>query len=261
LLRLNEEVEVRKYLNDLGINITYVDDSTRFLDALHGVTDSDKKRQIIGKLFADCFKEVANEFQGITYLVQGTLYPDVIESVPIYGSSSKIKRHHNVGGLPKDLGLEVIEPFRHMFKDEVRQIAEEKLGIPKDIVWRHPFPGPGLAVRIIGDVTPEKLEMLRKADSIFIEELKKNRLYERISQAFAVLTGARSVGVMGDEGTYQGIIGLRAVTTNDFMTSDWYDFRKDELTTIANRIVNEVRGVNRVVYDVTQKPPATIEWE
>jgi|TARA_Y100000310_G_scaffold327807_1_gene394731 GMP synthase (glutamine-hydrolysing) len=269
LLRLNEAEEVRKNfssfslksLDSFNLNINYVDASERFLTKLKGITDPDKKREIIGHEFIRVFEEEARKIEGATYLVQGTLYPDVIESVPIYGSSSKIKRHHNVGGLPEDMGLELIEPFRNMFKDEVRRIAENKLGLPKEVVWRHPFPGPGLAIRIIGEVTHEKLDLLRKADYIFTNELKERDLYYKISQAFAVLINAQSVGVMGDEGTYQGIIGLRAVTTNDFMTSDWYDFKKTDLTAIANRITNEVKGVNRVVYDISQKPPATIEWE
>ena len=241
--------------------MNYVDASERFLYKLRGITDPDQKRKIIGNEFIAVFEEEARKIPNASYLVQGTLYPDVIESVPIYGSSSKIKRHHNVGGLPEKMNLEVVEPFRHMFKDEVRKIAEHRLGMPKEIVWRHPFPGPGLAVRIIGDITPEKLNMLRKADAIFMDELKKRDIYYSIQQAFAVLSNTQSVGVMGDEGTYEGMIGLRAVTTNDYMTSDWYDFKKKDLTEISNRIINEVKGVNRVVYDVSQKPPSTIEWE
>ncbi len=261
LLRFNETEEVRKSLEPFDLNINYVDTSERFLSKLRFVVDPDEKRKIIGNEFIHVFEEEARKIQGISYLLQGTLYPDVIESVPVYGSSSKIKRHHNVGGLPERMELEVIEPFRHMFKDEVRKIAEKKLRMPREIVWRHPFPGPGLAVRILGEVTLEKLSTLRQADTIFIEELKRRELYYEIAQAFAVLTNVQSIGVMGDEGTYQGIIGLRAVTTNDFMTSDWYDFNKEDLTAISNRIINEVKGVNRVVYDVSQKPPATIEWE
>ncbi|MBI2105653.1 glutamine-hydrolyzing GMP synthase [Candidatus Woesearchaeota archaeon] len=261
LLRLDEGREVMKSLSTSGLDVDYVDASEIFLAKLKGISDPDKKRKIIGHEFIAVFEEEARKIQNASYLVQGTLYPDVIESVPIYGASSEIKRHHNVGGLPEKMELELVEPFRNMFKDEIRKIAEKKLGMPKEIVWRHPFPGPGLAIRIIGDITPEKLSVLRKADAIFMEELKKKDLYYEISQAFAVLTNTQSIGVMGDEGTYQGVIGLRAVTTNDFMTSDWYGFRKEDLTTISNRIINEVKGVNRVVYDISQKPPATIEWE
>ncbi|MDP7506134.1 MAG: glutamine-hydrolyzing GMP synthase [Candidatus Woesearchaeota archaeon] len=261
LLRLNEAEEVRKNFSSFNLNINYVDASERFLTKLKGVTDPDRKRKIIGHEFIRVFEEEARKIEDATYLVQGTLYPDVIESVPIYGSSSKIKRHHNVGGLPENMGLELVEPFRNMFKDEVRKIAENRLGLPKEIVYRHPFPGPGLAIRIIGEVTSEKLDLVRKADYILTDELKERDLYYKISQAFAVLINAQSVGVMGDEGTYQGIIGLRVVTTDDFMTSDWYDFKKADLTAIGNRVTNEVKGVNRVVYDITQKPPATIEWE
>tara|TARA_Y100000310_G_scaffold308996_1_gene352651 strand:- start:7012 stop:8529 length:1518 start_codon:yes stop_codon:yes gene_type:complete len=261
MIRLNESEEVKKSLEPFNLSVKYIDASERFLSKLKGVINPDKKREIIGNEFIRVFEEEARKIKDASYLVQGTLYPDVIESVPIYGSSSKIKRHHNVGGLPEKMGLEVVEPFRSMFKDEVRRIAENKLRMPKEIVWRHPFPGPGLAVRIIGEITKEKLEILRKADAIFIEELKKRNLYYKISQAFAVLTDISSVGVMGDEGTYQGIIGLRAVTTRDFMTADWFDFDKNDLTAIANRIINEVKGINRVVYDVSQKPPSTMEWE
>ncbi len=260
LLRKDEAEEVRRSLDGFNINVLFVDASERFLAKLRGVTDPDEKRRIIGHEFIAVFDEEAKQF-GAEYLLQGTLYPDVIESVPVYGSSSKIKRHHNVGGLPEKMDLEIVEPFRELFKDEVRKIAEHRLGLPKEIVWRHPFPGPGLAVRILGEVSPEKLRLLREADTIFIEELKARGLYYDISQAFAVLPNAQSVGVMGDAGTYEGIIGLRAVTTNDFMTSDWFEFKKEDLTAIANRIINEVKGINRVVYDVSQKPPSTIEWE
>lgn len=262
LLRLNEAQSVMESFARLGIKVNYVDATNRFLRNLRGVVDPDKKRKIIGRDFIRVFEREAQKVKGAAYLVQGTLYPDVIESVPIYGSSSKIKRHHNVGGLPEKMGLKVVEPFRFMFKDEVRKIAEKKLGMPKEIIWRHPFPGPGLAVRIVGsDVTPEKLRMVREADHIFLDELKKRGIYYNISQAFAGLISSNAVGVMGDAGTYEGIIALRAVTTNDFMTADWFDFKKSDITAIANRIINQVRGVNRVLYDVSQKPPATIEWE
>lgn len=261
LLRLNETQEVQERYTKLGLNVSYINASHRFLEKLGSITDSDEKRKIIGHEFINVFEEEARKFKDASYLIQGTLYPDVIESIPVYGSSSKIKRHHNVGGLPEKLNLKIIEPFRYLFKDEVRKIAEHMFHLPRDIVWRHPFPGPGLAVRIIGEVTPEKLELLRKADTIFMQELKNKNLYYDMNQAFAVLLDSYSVGVMGDEGTYQGIIALRAVTTSDFMTADWYDFKKKDIMDIANRIINEVKGINRVVYDVSQKPPSTIEWE
>ncbi|MBS3080822.1 glutamine-hydrolyzing GMP synthase [Candidatus Pacearchaeota archaeon] len=261
LLRLNEAVRVEESLKGFNLGIKYIDASRRFLEKLQGVEDPDEKRKIIGHEFIAVFEEEARKIQGAIYLIQGTLYPDVIESVPVYGSSSKIKRHHNVGGLPEKMGLEVVEPFRSLFKDEVRKIAEQKLGMPNHIVWRHPFPGPGLAVRIIGDVNEEKLRIVREADDIFISELMKRGLYYEISQAFAGLLGGRAVGVMGDAGTYEGIVGLRAVVTNDFMTADWYRFKDTDIGPIVNRIINEVRGVNRVLYDKSQKPPSTIEWE
>jgi len=260
LLRLNEAEQVKNSLEPFGLNVRYVDAEKRFLEKLKGITDPDQKRKIIGHEFIAVFEEQARGIENASYLVQGTLYPDVIESVPVYGSSSKIKRHHNVGGLPEKMGLGVVEPFRQLFKDEVRKIGE-RLRLPKEVVWRHPFPGPGLGIRIIGDVTERKLDIVRKADAIFIEELKKRDLYYEISQAFAGLLGGNAVGVMGDEGTYQAIVGLRAVVTNDFMTADWYHFNPEDLTAISNRIVNEVKGVNRTFYDTSQKPPATIEWE
>lgn len=261
LLRMNEAAEVKSFLATFDLNVRYVDASVEFLEKLSGIADPDEKRKIIGHEFIRVFEEIAKGTPNVTYLAQGTLYPDVIESVPVYGSSSKIKRHHNVGGLPEKMNLEIVEPFRNMFKDEVRVIAEQKLGIHKEIVHRHPFPGPGLAVRIVGEITREKIELVRQADAIFLDELKRRNLYYKISQAFAVLTDIHSVGVMGDEGNYEGVIALRAITSNDFMTSDWFSFSKFDLTGIANRIINEVKCVNRVVYDITQKPPGTIEWE
>jgi GMP synthase (glutamine-hydrolysing) len=261
LLRLDEAARVEESLREFNLNIKYIDASRRFLENLKGVEDPDEKRNIIGHEFIAVFEEEARRIQGAIYLVQGTLYPDVIESIPVYGSSAKIKRHHNVGGLPEKMGLEVVEPFRGLFKDEVRKIAEQKLGMPKQIVWRHPFPGPGLAIRIIGDVNEEKLRIVREADNIFISELMKRGIYYKISQAFAGLLGGRAVGVMGDAGTYEGIVGLRAVVTNDFMTADWYRFKDTDIGPIVNRIINEVRGVNRVFYDKSQKPASTIEWE
>ncbi len=260
LLRKDEGVEIRKSLDALGVNYAFVDASQRFINMLKGVTDPDEKRKRIGHKFIKVFEEEARKHKKVKYLGQGTLYPDVIESVPLYGVSSTIKRHHNVGGLPEKMALDLIEPFRDMFKDEVRAVAE-KLGMPREIVWRHPFPGPGLAVRIIGEVTPEKLSLLRDADEIFMQELKSRDLYYDIGQAFVVLSSGMSVGVMGDGGTYQNVAALRAVTTKDFMTSDIFRFEWDDLQEMTNRIINEVKGINRVVYDTTQKPPGTIEWE
>ena len=258
LLRAGEAEVVRERLQPFDLGVTYVDATDRFLGRLEGIEDPDEKRRLIGHEFIAVFQEQARRIPGASYLAQGTLYPDVIESVPVYGTSSRIKRHHNVGGLPEKMDLEIVEPFRHLFKDEVRAIAERRLGMPREIVWRHPFPGPGLAVRMIGAVTDEKLTLLRRADALFIEELKARRLYDRLSQAFAVLTDAHSVGVMGDEHTYEGIIALRAVTTSDFMTSDWYDFDKEDLTAMVNRIINEVPGVNRVVYDTVSYTHLTL---
>lgn len=261
VLRLDEMASVQKTLEPFALNISYIDASERFLKQLEGVVDPDLKRQRIGHEFIAVFEEEARKIKNATYLAQGTLYPDVIESVPVFGASSEIKRHHNVGGLPDVMELEVIEPFRDLFKDEVRAIAAQQLGLPHQVVWRHPFPGPGLAVRIIGEITRPKLETLRKADAIFLDELRQRNLYDEIAQAFAVLCDIHSVGVMGDAGTYEGVVALRAVTTNDYMTADWYDFNGKDLRAIANRIINEVPGINRVVYDVSQKPPSTIEWE
>ena len=270
LLRLNEEAKVRESLGGLCLDFYYVDASFRFLRKLNPwwgrVTDPDKKRKIIGHEFIRIFEEQARKLEesrgiSINYLVQGTLYPDVIESVPVHGSSSKIKRHHNVGGLPEKMNLELVEPFRNLFKDEVRKIASEQLKIPEEIVRQHPFPGPGLAVRIMGAITPEKLDVARKADAIFIEELRKRGLYSKISQAFAGVLDARAVGVKGDTHTYDLIVGLRAVVTRDFMTADAYQFEGGDLQAISTRIMNEVPGVGRDFYDTSQKTPATIEWE
>ncbi|MBW2967501.1 glutamine-hydrolyzing GMP synthase [Candidatus Woesearchaeota archaeon] len=260
LLRAGEAEEVMQKAGSLGLAPIYADRSDLFVNALKGVTDPLQKRKIIGSLFIDVFQEVAATLDGVKCLMQGTLYPDVIESVPLWGQSSVIKAHHNVGGLPEVMQLLLIEPFRMMFKDEVRAIGE-KLRMPKDVIWRHPFPGPGLAVRMIGDVTPEKLEIIRKADKIYMDELHDREIYYDIDQAFAVLTDMRSVGVMGDEGTYEYVAALRAVNTNEFMTADVYPFYPGVIQAIAARIVNEVAGISRVVYDVTTKPPATIEWE
>jgi GMP synthase (glutamine-hydrolysing) len=262
LLRQGEGDQVMHNLKDgLGLPILRVDARQEFLGALAGVTDPEQKRKIIGRVFIEVFEATAKRLgPGIRFLAQGTLYPDVIESVSVKGPSAVIKSHHNVGGLPERLGFELLEPVRNLFKDEVRQLGRE-LGIPEELIGRHPFPGPGLAVRILGEVSAERVAVLQKADAIFIEELKESGEYERVSQAGAVLLPVRSVGVMGDERTYEEVVALRCVNTTDFMTADWSRLPGDLLARVSSRIVNEVRGVNRVVYDITSKPPGTIEWE
>jgi len=260
LLRKYEGDQVEEvFKKQFNINLIRVNAQERFLNKLKGVTDPEKKRRIIGEEFIRVFEEEANKIGQVDYLVQGTIYPDVIESG--LGNSAVIKSHHNVGGLPKNISFkEIIEPLRDLFKDEVRMVGKE-LGLPDEIVSRQPFPGPGLAVRVIGEVTKEKLDILRDADYIFTQEIRKAGLSGEINQYFAILTGMKSVGVMGDERTYDYTIALRAVTTTDFMTADWARIPYDVLARVSSRIVNEVRGVNRVVYDITTKPPATIEWE
>ena len=262
LLRKGEaERVVQTFQRHFGMELHVLDAADRFLQKLKGVADPEQKRMIIGHEFIEAFKGKASEFKGIKFLAQGTLYPDVIESrSPTGGPSDKIKTHHNVGGLPAELGFELVEPLRYLFKDEVRQIGQE-LGLPDDIVWRHPFPGPGLGVRVIGEVTPERLGTLRQADAILLEELRKAGLYRKVAQCFAVLLPVGSVGVMGDSRTYENVIAIRAVETADFMTADWARLPNEVLATISNRIINEVQGVNRVVYDISTKPPSTIEWE
>jgi GMP synthase (glutamine-hydrolysing) len=262
LLRQNEAQEVVElFRGHYNIPLVAVDASARFLDALSGVTDPEVKRKMIGKLFVDVFDAEAEKIGAVDFLAQGTLYPDVIESVsPTGGPSATIKSHHNVGGLPERMKLKLIEPLRELFKDEVRALGRE-LGLPDAFVNRHPFPGPGLAIRIPGEVTEEKLAILRKADAIYLDEIRKRGLYDKIWQAFAVLLPVRTVGVMGDARTYDFVCALRAVTSTDGMTADYYDFSHDFLGTAARRIINEVRGINRVVYDITSKPPGTIEWE
>jgi len=261
VLRKDEAVQVTHSLRDgLGIPILAIDARERFLSELAGVEDPEKKRKIIGRVFIDVFKDEAKTITGVGYLAQGTLYPDVIESVSVKGPSAVIKTHHNVGGLPAELGFELVEPLRSLFKDEVRQLGRE-LGLPEQLLGRHPFPGPGLAVRILGEVTAERVALLQQADAIFLEELRESGWYDKVSQAFAVLLPVKSVGVMGDFRTYESVVSLRAVETQDFMTADWSHLPYELLGRVANRIVNEVRGINRVVYDVTSKPPATIEWE
>ena len=262
LLRKGEADQVRKHFGDHFKTDLHVADARKlFLDGLAGETDPQKKRKIIGKLFIDVFKEEALSIPDSRFLAQGTLYPDVIESgASPDGPAATIKAHHNVGGLPKELGFELIEPLRDFFKDEVRQMGVA-LGLPEHLVWRHPFPGPGLAVRCLGEVTEERLAILREADAIVIEELHTANLYREISQAFAALLPIQSVGVMGDARTYESTIVVRAVTTTDFMTADWFRMPHDVLQRISTRITNSVRGINRVVYDCSSKPPSTIEWE
>jgi GMP synthase (glutamine-hydrolysing) len=262
LLRLNEAKEVVElFRNHYNIPLVHRDAADLFLGKLAGVDDPEKKRKIIGTTFIDVFDEEAHKAGGAAFLAQGTLYPDVIESVSFFGGPSQtIKSHHNVGGLPERMRMKLVEPVRELFKDEVRALGRE-LGLPERLVGRHPFPGPGLAIRIPGEVTREKCDLLRMADAVYIDEIRKAGLYDKIWQAFAVLLPVRSVGVMGDARTYDCTLALRAVTSTDGMTADWFPFPPDVLARISNRITNEVRGINRVVYDVTSKPPGTIEWE
>lgn len=262
LLRKGEADEVMALLGErgLGLNVQLVDASTEFLTALKGVTSPEEKRKIIGRVFIEVFDRAAATIPNVTHLVQGTLYPDVIESISVRGPSATIKTHHNVGGLPEKMKLKLIEPFRELFKDEVRRLGAD-LDVPREILWRQPFPGPGLAVRILGDITPERLRIVREADHIFQEEIRAEGLYEQLWQAFAVLLPVKSVGVMGDGRTYEQTIGLRAVTSEDGMTADWSYLPQDLLRRASSRIINEVKGVNRVVLDISSKPPATIEWE
>ncbi len=261
LLRKNEAREVENVFKPrFGNALTIVKAGAKFLTDLRGVSDPERKRKLIGHRFIEVFKSEALRFQDAKYLVQGTLYPDVIESASSRGPAEVIKTHHNVGGLPQELGFELVEPLRNLFKDEVRALGRE-LGLPETIIMRHPFPGPGLAVRILGNVNAKKIKILQEADAIFIEELRAEGWYERVSQAFAVLLPVRSVGVMGDGRTYEQVIVLRSVDTRDFMTADFSPLPQEFLAKVASRITREVRGVNRVVYDITSKPPATIEWE
>lgn len=261
LLRKNElERVIEVFQENFHINLDYVDAKDRFLSKLNNVVDPEEKRKIIGNEFIAVFEEEASKLGNIKFLAQGTLYPDVIESISVKGPSATIKTHHNVGGLPSNMKLELIEPLRDLFKDEVRLLAKE-LGLPDEIVWQHPFPGPGLAVRIIGEITEERLDILRESDYIVQEEIRNCGLYHDIWQSFAVLLPVKTVGVMGDKRTYEYVIGLRAVHSHDGMTADWVKLPYEVLDKIANRIINEVMGANRVVYDITSKPPGTIEWE
>jgi GMP synthase (glutamine-hydrolysing) len=262
LLRQGEAESVQEtFKQNLGLNLLYVDSTDRFLSRLVGVTDPEQKRKTIGEEFIRVFEGMASELSDAEYLAQGTLYPDVIESeTPENRASARIKTHHNVGGLPEHMELKLVEPLRYLFKDEVRAVGLE-LGLPREMVYRQPFPGPGLAIRIIGEVTRERLAILRACDSIVLDEMGQCNMYDDIWQSFAVLSDSRTVGVMGDFRTYGYVCAIRAVSSDDAMTADWVRLPYDVLARLSNRIVNEVPGVNRVVYDITSKPPGTIEWE
>jgi GMP synthase (glutamine-hydrolysing) len=262
LMRLNEGDQVMKiFADNLGVKVIRVDAEARFLDALRGENDPEKKRKIIGGLFVKVFDEEAQKLTNVDWLAQGTIYPDVIESAGSKtGKAHVIKSHHNVGGLPANMRMKLVEPLRELFKDEVRRLGVE-LGLPREMVYRHPFPGPGLGVRILGEVRKDYADLLRQADAIFIEELRRHDLYDKTSQAFAVFLPVRSVGVMGDGRRYDYVVALRAVETVDFMTAHWARLPYDFLDVCSRRIVNEVKGISRVVYDISGKPPATIEWE
>lgn len=261
LMRKNESKKVIDLFNKkLHLPIIFVDASETFLSRLKGISDPELKRKIIGNTFIEVFEGEAKKIKGAKYLVQGTLYPDVIESVSVKGKSATIKTHHNVGGLPEKMNLKLIEPFRELFKDEVRDAGRE-LAIDEEFLARHPFPGPGLAVRVVGEITRENLYTLREADEIFISEIKKAGIYDKIWQAFTVILPVQSVGVMGDARTYENVLALRAVTSTDGMTADWYRFEHEFLASVSNLIINKVKGINRVVYDISSKPPSTIEWE
>ena len=260
LLRRNEFTEVLESYRGMGLNVTGVDAGDRFLTALAGLTEPEAKRKAIGKTFIDVFEAEARRVEGARWLAQGTIYPDVIESAAIGGQAAKIKSHHNVGGLPEKMDLKIVEPLRMLFKDEVRRVGRA-LGIPASLIGRHPFPGPSLAIRVLGEVTFEKLEILRDADKIYIDALRADGLYDKIWQAGTILLPVKSVGVMGDERTYEYTAALRAVTSTDGMTADWYPLPYDFLAKVSNEIIRHVRGINRVVYDISSKPPATIEWE
>ena len=260
LLRKNEFTQVLDSYRNMHLNVTGVDASNLFLDALKGVTEPEKKRKIIGKTFIDVFDAEAHKIQGIKWLAQGTIYPDVIESVSVKGPSATIKSHHNVGGLPAHMKLKIVEPLNTLFKDEVRRVGLA-MGIDPGLISRHPFPGPGMAVRILGEITPENVVLLQEVDDIFIRGLRSSGLYDEVWQAFSVLLPIKSVGVMGDERTYENVVSLRAVTSTDGMTADWAHLPYDFLARISNEIINKVKGINRVVYDISSKPPATIEWE
>ena len=260
LLRKGEFEEVQQSYEGMGLNVTAIDAKQRFYDELAGVSDPEGKRKIIGRVFIEVFEEEAKKLDGITFLGQGTIYPDVIESVSVHGPSVTIKSHHNVGGLPEKMGLKIVEPLRQIFKDEVRRVGAQ-MGMPKHLLGRHPFPGPGLAIRILGDITPEKVALLQAADAIYIDKLREFNLYDDVWQAGTILLPVQSVGVMGDERTYEQAVALRAVNSTDGMTAEWSRLPYDFLATVSSEIINNVKGINRVVYDISTKPPATIEWE
>lgn len=261
LMRKNESQQIKNLFDShLNLQVKYINAESIFLSRLENISDPELKRKIIGNTFIEIFESESKKIGGIEFLLQGTLYPDVIESTSVKGNSATIKTHHNVGGLPETMGLKLIEPFRELFKDEVRKIGFQ-LGIPKDFILRHPFPGPGLAIRILGPITKERIKILQEADEIFISEIKRNNFYNKIWQAFAILLPVHSVGVMGDARTYENVLALRAVSSVDGMTADWFKFDHEFLENVSNQIINKVAGVNRVVYDISSKPPATIEWE
>ena len=260
LLRKDEFEEVLQSYEGMGLNVTGIDAKQEFYTALAGVSDPEKKRKAIGKTFIDVFDREAKKLTNIKYLAQGTIYPDVIESVSVHGPSVTIKSHHNVGGLPAKMGLKIVEPLRFLFKDEVRRVGTE-MGMSKHLIGRHPFPGPGLAIRILGDITPEKVDILQKADKIYIDKMREYGLYDQVWQAGTILLPVQSVGVMGDERTYEQAVALRAVTSTDGMTAEWSHLPYDFLGAVSSAIINNVKGINRVVYDISTKPPATIEWE
>ena len=260
LLRKNEFDDVLASYKDMGLNVIGVDASERFYTDLKGVTDPEQKRKIIGRDFVEVFNEEAQKIEGARWLAQGTIYPDVIESVSVNGPSATIKSHHNVGGLPEKMNLKIVEPLRLLFKDEVRRVGRA-LGIDPALLGRHPFPGPGLGIRILGEVTAEKVRVLQEADKIFIDGLRREGLYDKVWQAGVMLLPVQSVGVMGDERTYESCCALRAVISTDGMTADWVHLPYEFLANVSNEIINKVRGINRVVYDISSKPPATIEWE
>jgi GMP synthase (glutamine-hydrolysing) len=260
LLRKDEFSTVLESYGELGLNVIGIDAGDKFIDDLHGITDPEAKRKSIGKNFIEVFEEESKKLDNVTWLGQGTIYPDVIESISVNGPSMTIKSHHNVGGLPEKMHLKVVEPLRLLFKDEVRRVGKA-LEIPSSFLKRHPFPGPGLGIRILGEITREKIRLVQEADDIYIKALKRFGLYDRIWQAGAILLPVQSVGVMGDERTYEFVVALRAVTSTDGMTADWGHLPYEVLSRISNDIINKVRGINRVVYDISSKPPATIEWE
>ena len=262
LLRKNEASQLKQRLKQhLNINIKFVNAKSKFLNALTRISDPEKKRKIIGRVFMEVFEAQAKKIKGAEFLAQGTLYPDVIESVSAFGGpTSVIKSHHNVGGLPKKMKLKLVEPLKFLFKDEVRALGKA-IGLPDDLTWRQPFPGPGLAIRIIGEITRQRLAILREVDAVLLEEIRAGGYYKKLWQSFAVLLPLKSVGIMGDSRTYEHIVAIRAVTSKDAMTADWARLPHAFLGKISNRIINEVRGVNRVVYDISSKPPSTIEWE